>query len=249
MAKVFIAIPQYRKMTAYEIGRVSRKLKVRGWKPMLDGFHPIVDMSIQSSYNNPHTIRYSTITGDGNLPRARSFNLAVWRKEYDNPDLRCDYYLVMDDDISFSTDAIDILVKDDLPIVGGIYTFKTQDPNVTGKACTRFFDNQQYSTTEPFKVKWLNGGFIMIKAETILTMIDAYPELMFDVPRHTSNIEADKTWALWCPMVYKNERETFFLDEGWAFCQRARQLGFDIWADLRVKLIHWDRENGYSIGV
>jgi hypothetical protein len=186
---------------------------------------------------------------DGNLPRARSFSFGVWRKEYDNPTLRCDYYMIMDDDISFTPEAIDLLVKDDKPIVGGIYTFKSTDPKITGKACTRFFPRQEYSGDEPFKVRWLNGGFIMIQAKVLLAMIKAYPELMFDIPRDTSNLDAEVTWALWTPMVHQCENERFFLDEGWAFCQRAREIGFDIWADLRVKLVHWDAEFGYTIGL
>ena len=48
--------------------------------------------------------------------------------------------MIMDEDISFDPEAIDILVNDDKPIVGGIYTFKTQDPYYTGKVCTRLIE-------------------------------------------------------------------------------------------------------------
>ena len=88
----------------------------------------------------------------------------------------------------------------------------------------------------------------MIRADALLKMIDAYPDLMYDVPEST-NIGADRTWSLWCPFVFKDTKRTFFLSEDWAFCQRARQIGIPIYADIRFKLWHWSNENGYSIGL
>jgi hypothetical protein len=248
MTNVFLAIPQYKKLRPEEQNRIAKELNMDWWKPSLEGFHPMFDHSVASSFDNPYRIRYSLITRDGNLPRARSLNFGIWRKEYDNPEFKCDYFMIMDDDLSFTPESIDILIKDDKPIVGGIYTFKSTDPNHVGKGCTRFLNKHDFSPDEPFKVRWLNGGFIMVQAKTLFAMIDAYPELMYDVPKgNAHNIE--KTWALWTPMVHEAENERFYLDEGWAFCQRARQIGYDIWADLRVKLIHWDAEFGYAIGL
>jgi hypothetical protein len=118
-----------------------------------------------------------------------------------------------------------------------------------GKACTRFYEKQEFSSDAPFKVRWLNGGFIMVQAKALLTMIDAYPDLVYDVPKDNANINADKTWALWTPMVYQDTNERLYLGEDWSFCERARAIGFDIWADLRVKLIHWSAEYGFAIGL
>ena len=248
MANVFLAIPQYKKIRPEEQGRIAKELNMDWWEPRFEGFHPMFDLSVAGLFNR-NRVRYSIITGDGNLPRARSFHLGVWRQEYDNPDLRCDYFMIVDDDISFPPEAIDYLIEDDKPIVGGIYTFKSTDPKIVGQACTRFFDIQESLPDRPFKVRWLNGGFIMVQAKVLLTMIEAYPDLIYDVPRNSSNITADKTWALWNPMIFQDVKQRLFLGEDWAFCQRARAIGFDIWADLRVKLIHWSAENGYAIGL
>ncbi len=157
--------------------------------------------------------------------------------------------MIVDEDISFPPEAIDILIEDDKPIIGGIYTFKSSNPDLIGKACTRFFVPQEINEKGSFKVQWLNGGFILVKAEVLLKMIDAYPELMFDVPKENTHIDADKGWFLWCPMVYQDNGCRLVLGEDWSFCQRAREIGFDIWADLRVKLVHWNAENGYAIGL
>ena len=248
MANIFLAIPQYKKMRSVEQERIAKELNMDWWKPVREGFHPMFDASLNNLFGK-HRVRCSIMHGDGNLPRARAFNLGVWRQEYDNPDLRCDYFMIVDDDISFPSEAIDILIEDDKPIVGGIYTFKTTDPKLTGKACTRFWEHQEFELNAPFKVRWLNGGFIMVQAKALLAMIDAYPELMFDVPKDNANITADKTWALWTPMVFQDTKERLYLGEDWSFCERARAIGFDMWTDLRVKLVHWDAEFGYSIGL
>jgi len=243
--KIFLAIPQYKAMPDAEVERIKGGLQMDGWEPQLGGFHPMFDLSVQNLFNaGKHKIRYCIISGDGNLPRARACHLGQWRYEYDDPELRCDYFMIVDDDISFPPEAIDILIEDDKPIVGGIYTFKTTDPNYVGKACTRFFEHQVLHEDGPFEVQWLNGGFIMIKAEVLFSMIDAYRDLVIDIPQEHAT-KAKETWALWCPRVYQR----LFLGEDWAFCQRAREIGFPIYADLRVKLIHWMGENGFAIGL
>jgi hypothetical protein len=250
VAKVFLAVPQYKKLHPTEIQRIKHELEMEDYECILDGFHPKFDHAVSGLIaNERHEIRFSSITGDGNLPRARAIHLGMWREEYDTPD-RCDYFMIVDDDISFNPEAIDILIGDDKPIVGGIYTFKTTDPGYVGKACTRFFKRQVLSPNGPFEVQWLNGGFIMVKAETLLKMIDAYPELVIDVPKESSGkITAKETWALWTPRVYHDNGDRLFLGEDWSFCQRAREIGFNIYADLRVKLVHWSAEDGYAIHI
>ncbi len=244
MANVFLAIPQYKKIPAAEIQRIRDELKMEGWKPMFDGLHPAVDQSIQNlCVLGHHRVRYCLIDGDGNLPRVRSNQLGIWREEYET-DNRCDYFMVMDDDVSFPPEAIDILIEDNKPIICGIYTFKTDNPSYLGKVAARFLKDEKVVDDRPFKIKWFNGGFVLIKAETLLTMIDAYKDLEIEIPSG-ADINAEVTWALWCPTVYERE----LLSEDWAFSQRAREIGFDIWADLRPRLIHWDREYGFSISL
>ena len=245
MANIFLAIPQYKRMPEAEIQRIAKELKLEGWEPTLNGFHPMFDVSVTNLFSMPnHKIRYGIIWGDGNLPRARAFHLGVWRAEYETEN-KCDYFMIVDEDLSFTPEDIDLLIEDDKPIIGGIYTFKTSNPNYQGKACTRFFDDKNTILFDrPFQVRWLNGGFILVKAEVLLHMIDAYKDLAFDVTPD-SQMGMNETWSLWCPRVF----ERVFLSEDWAFCQRARELGYDIWADFRVKLLHWQGEYGYGLSI
>lgn len=233
-------------MPKAEVQRVASELGIKeGWKPYLDGFHPAFDESIRGLFNaGHHKFRKCIIKGDGNLPRVRSHHLGIWREEYDT-DNRCEYFLTADDDISFSPEAIDILIEDDKPIVGGIYTFKSSHPNYLARPCCRLFDDQHdIPGDRPFTLRWLNGGFIMMKAEFLLTMIEAYKDLEVEMPNEAYG-ENSTTWSLWCPRVFERK----MLSEDWAICQRAREIGFDIWADFRVKLVHWNEEYGYAINL
>ena len=242
MAKIFLAVPQYKKIPQAEIDRIKKELNCEQWESRLQGFHPMFDISISNLLNTgKHTIGLCHVNGDGNLPRVRSFQGGLWKMEWDTGK-KCDYFMIMDEDISFEPEAIDLLIEDDKPIVGGIYTFKTNNPFYTGKVCTRFFDGQYGDLSGPFKVRWLNGGFILVKAEVLLAMMDRYKDLAFNVS-DGSDMGIKEAYALWCPFV----RDRTFLSEDWAFCERARDIGFDIWADWRVKLIHWNGENGYAI--
>lgn len=242
MANIFIAVPQYKKIPESEVLRIKNVLNLGEWKTNLEGFHPMFDISMVNLFNaKHHHMKVCHVNGDGNLPRVRSYQMGIWKHEYETLE-KYDYFMIMDEDISFTPEAIDILIEDDKPIVGGIYTFKTQDPYYTGKVCTRFFDNQYGDLLGPFKVRWLNGGFILVKAEVLFSMIEKYKEeLVFMTDG--SVLEIKEAWALWCPFVYERN----FLSEDWAFCQRAWDAGFEVWADWRVKLVHWNGEHGYGI--
>jgi hypothetical protein len=245
MANIFLAIPQYRKIPDAEIERIRKELQMDWWKPYLKkGFHPMFDESVRRLVSaGRHRIRHCVITGDGNLPRVRSNHLGTWREEYNTQD-RCEYFMVVDDDISWPPEAIDFLIEDDKPIVSGVYTFKTENENYVGKVCARFIEGQDVEEDRPFKIRWFNGGFVIIKAEALLTMINHYPDLEIRMPSEL-NMGAERTWALWCPRVHEGE----LLSEDWAFSQRAREIGFDIWADMRFKLIHWNAEYGFTISL
>jgi hypothetical protein len=244
MSSIFLAIPQYKKIPEAEVARLKGELKLNEWVTRMKGFHPMFDVSITNLLNTGrHKIGMCHVYGDGNLPRVRSFQLGLWKRAWDT-DNKCDYFMIVDEDISFDPEAIDILIKDDKPIVGGIYTFKTTNPHYTGKVCTRFLDNQPGDLSGPFRVRWLNGGFILVKAEVLLAMIDRYKDLAFNVGEDSS-MDMKESWALWCPFVH----DRVFLSEDWAFCQRAQDMGFEVWADWRAKLVHWNGENGFGISI
>jgi len=110
-------------------------------------------------------------------------------------------------------------------IVGGIYVYKRpsaqpafrpldlqKEYEETGK----FPENYKFEIPEEsFEVEWLAGGCMMIKREIIEKLIKKY---------QIHNL----------PSLHKKH----YLSEDFAFCKRAKELGYSIWAEPTIKLGH-----------
>ena len=143
-----------------------------------------------------------------------------------------DYLFCIDDDIKVldiddpnSENPIDRLVELDKDILGGIYVARRVPHNPTHRTLdlqSEFEKTKKWPKdykfiipNNPFEVNWLAGGFNLIKREVIEKILKKHP-------------------YPFCAMIYKGE----FLSEDFAFCQRAREEGYKIWADPLIKLGH-----------
>lgn len=140
-----------------------------------------------------------------------------------------DYYFNIDADIMFLNcdkfNPIDKLIELDKDIVGGIYVYKRQpilptfrplDLQKIYEETGKFPEKYEFNIPEElFEVKWLSGGCMMIKREVIEKMVKKYmiPNL---------------------PMIHKGE----YLSEDFAFCERAREMGYKILAEPSINLGH-----------
>lgn len=140
----------------------------------------------------------------------------------------CDYFFNVDADIYFlepDINPIDTLISYGKDIVGGIYVYKRQpclpthrplDLQESYEKNGEFPKDYKFNIpNEVHEVKWLAGGCMMISRKVIEELTKE-----FQVP----NI----------PMIYKKE----YLSEDFAFCQRAREKGYKIYADPGIKLGH-----------
>jgi len=140
----------------------------------------------------------------------------------------CDYFFNVDADIYFfdqDISPVDILISDNKEIVGGIYVYKRMPPLPTHRTLElqeiyekegKFPDNYRFTIPEGLhEVKWLSGGCMLIKREVIKKLMKK-----ISVPN--------------LPMIHKKE----YLSEDFAFCQRAREIGYKIYADPRINLGH-----------
>jgi hypothetical protein len=245
MTRIFLAIAQYKKFPDAEAIRVARALDLQDWQPSGNGFHPMFEISmfnlLEWARITGNEIFVNIVNGDGNLPRVRSIQAAVWRNEWDKGNC-FDCITFMDDDISFVPESLEYLIQDDKPIVGGIYTFKSQHPYYTGRVCTRLMTGVTVTDKEAFEVEYLNGGFIMVQASTMLDLMDKYNHLQFTLGENNPS-GVKKAWAIHCPFVHNG----LFLSEDWALSQRARDAGYKIYGDLRCSITHWSGEFGYKI--
>ena len=140
----------------------------------------------------------------------------------------CEYFFNVDADIFFlnkDINPIDLLISKNKNIVGGIYTYKKHPCFPTHRPLDlqeiyekegKFPENYKFVIPNKLhEVRWLAGGCMMIKREVIEKLTEKYlvPNL---------------------PMVYKKE----YLSEDFSFCERARRLGYKIYAEPTIKLGH-----------
>jgi hypothetical protein len=172
----------------------------------------------------PCSLMVRSCKGDSLVSRARNTLTA----EFLATD--CTHLFFIDTDLIFSPEHVERLVSHDKPIVAGLYPKKQVKLEWVINTIGEWEQDENGLT----RVKYAGTGFLMIAREVVEAMIEAYPESRYN-PDHRDTDEHD----LWPVGVYEypdgNRR---YLSEDWYFCQRALDLGYDIYADCRVILKH-----------
>lgn len=206
-----------------------------------------------------HEIPYSITTSanESLISRARCHMVAYFMA---NPDAT--HLMFIDADINF--DPIDILhmLQHDKDIIVGAYPKKdlnwdkmkagsVSNPNASVEELKLLasnyalnfewnFDQSASGTirTEDGLVKLKDAatGFMLIKREVIMKMVDSYPELYFN-----NDLLLDEEFAKWTYLFFDcmHEQETKrYLSEDYAFCRRWQALGGEVWLDPCINLDH-----------
>jgi len=187
--------------------------------------------------------------GDALITRARSRMVAKFLKQSDATHL-----FFVDADIGFRPDQVFRLLAADKPVVGGVYPLKRIDWDKTRAAAlgglkdlmaasigyvVRFIPSETNSVElddEGFgPVAYVGTGFLMLRRDAVERLVAAHPELtakMGDV----AEPGVEEAVMVFDTMI---EPETGqYLSEDYAFCRRWRDLGGEIWADFRSRLVH-----------
>jgi hypothetical protein len=140
----------------------------------------------------------------------------------------CTHLMFIDADIMFVAEHIKRLLENDVDIVGGLYCKKAQ-----GKI--QWVGNALPNRPEPnerglLPMKHLGTGFLMVKRGVLEKMLEVYSKEM-------DYLEAEIDRQRWdfFPMRIVDRR---MISEDWFFCNRARELGYTIYADTKVILKH-----------
>lgn len=170
--------------------------------------------------------------GDALIDRSRAYVATRFleRKEYD-------ILLFIDDDIVFSPDAavksVKLITEGGLDIVGAPYVKKQADNNhfniktLNGEAMK--FGEQG----GVYEVKNISTGFMAISRKVLEKMAETLPLC------HPKDL---RFYPFFTPYPKQIEDGTYvYLSEDWAFCQKARDLGFKVWLDTTSKIIHAGR--------
>jgi len=181
--------------------------------------------AMQHAASKGITCTMSPRVGESLICRARQNSLVAFM------DTDCDYLLTVDDDVELPKNAISKLVEDDKDIVGGFYRLRQDDKAVTAVRIPGKPDFPEIFKKNLLTLAiYVSTGAKLVKRKIIETMIAAYPDL-----HYTQNRTNKPAWALYQPYIYKDE----YLSEDWAFCQRAKDIGFEVWADGSVRCGHW----------
>lgn len=158
--------------------------------------------------------------GDSLVSRSRNVLAAEFLKT------DCTHLLFIDTDLIFSPDHVARLVSHDKDIVCGLYPKKQRK---LAWVCN-MIAGEEANENGLQRIKYAGTGFLMIHRRVFESMIAAHPEIAYNPDAE----EEGSKWDLFPVGVYKKR----YLSEDWFFCQRALDLGFDVWADTRVILKH-----------
>ncbi len=212
------------------------------------------------TFFNKHNIplAFGTIANESLVTRARNVLVAYF--------LNSDYTHLMfiDADIEFQVEDLLKLYVHDKDVCVGAYPkkgvnwthikegvlmdpSKEHTPNQIASLGSDYAINFKFKDVSTKTVQVENGliqlhdagtGFMMIKRETILKMIENYPELKYknDVQMGAVDLK-DNFYALFDTMIDPVDKR--YLSEDYTFCRRWQAMDGEIWLDPSISLNHY----------
>lgn len=170
------------------------------------------------------------------------------------------HVLFIDSDIKWHQYDVLKLLNDDKQLVGGLYPKKSLNHNrifnieqilkmkeskynsgVSDEQIIKhhlvdynlnFSDNRKVNTDGTMEVKYIATGFMMIKREVFNRMKEMHPEWAYVDDIHKNQIP--NLYAYFDCFIFEGR----YLSEDWGFCERWRQCGGEVYADLLIPLTH-----------
>ena len=142
------------------------------------------------------------------------------------------HLIFIDSDIGFDPDDVDRLRSHQLPIVCGIYPKK----GTRSLACHSLPDTKQFVFGKAgglVEVKYAGTGFLYVRNEVYTTIQEK-----LDLPLCNEQFGERPMIPYFQPFVHQDASGAWYLAEDFAFCERARQSGYRIMADTRIRLHH-----------
>jgi len=184
---------------------------------------------IEATKRDDLQIYDETQVGDALISRARSITASRFLKS------GYDVMLSIDSDIWFPTeDALRIceaVGSGKYDIMGGLYMVRSlhrpQPAQLFGDREHLMFQPGE----EPVPVRYLATGFMAVSRKVFEKLAETLPLC------HKG--EYWEFWPFFMPFTWPDERfESIYLSEDYAFCQRARDAGFQVWLDPTIRLGH-----------
>jgi hypothetical protein len=175
------------------------------------------------------TLALHTIRNESLIPRARNRVLA------DFIDSACSHLVFIDADIGFDGRDVLRLVAHDKPMVGATYAKKNRDRY--DPAFVPMPQGVVVTDAELVEVRCLPGGFMCITRDLALRMAGAYRDLWY----RDGNTSERPVLDLFATYTDPDTRQ--YWSEDYAFCERWRAIGGQVFLDPNIQLSH----NGTSV--
>ncbi len=205
---IFIALP------AYDF-KVSLKLAVS------------LARFTQQAAQHGITIQLGSICGCSVVSRARNL------LSQDMLESQCDYLMFIDSDINFEPeDIFRLMAWGNDPkkgIVAGVP--RTRNESKVYIATLDYDENQELTMNGMglVRAKRVATAFMLVRREVFVTMTEAHPEWQYYDTRSNRMIPCLFDFQL---------TEEGYMGEDFLFCDRARELGFEVWVDPSITLGH-----------
>ena len=181
--------------------------------------------------NDPNIeLQFATVVGDADVGRSRSVAASGFLRS------DCDVLLTIDSDIWFQADDALKLCKKCFGgkhVIGGLYVTRSlleaQPALLLGDDVTVTFEDGQH----PVPVQFLATGFMAVHRKVFQKLTE-----------HSEVVESMKTsktpfWTFYLQKTIPWPGDQYlYLSEDFAFCHRAREMGFEIWLDPAIRLGH-----------
>jgi len=150
------------------------------------------------------------------------------------------YMLFLDVDLQFKPEHIARLwlhaTQKERKIVCGIYAMK----KLTPRFVANWIPGEVPDENGAVKVSESGTGCMLIHRSVFEKMRDAMPEIEYSTDSNHVSGGGVKEWDFFAvgPYKHKDTGLVRYLSEDWMFCQRARDIGIDVWADTNIQIRH-----------
>lgn len=174
---------------------------------------------------------------------ARSRSVLVTRFIEDHPE--CDVMVIIDSDVVFEPEDFWKIVegaRETRSIYGGVYVTRSTKPHIASRFLPNTTIDIRYTPyRRPQELEYLATGFWAMHRDLVTAMLEGE----FKDADGTHRIHrclhgaGQPFWPIFGTFTIEERPGLYhYLSEDWAFCERARQLGFKIWMDQSIILAH-----------
>jgi hypothetical protein len=204
---------------------------------------------MQYQADPPLSLTLALLGNDALITRSRNTLVSSFLN-----DTGATHLLFIDADISFAPEQVMRLIAADKEVVGAMYPIKALDWETAAQRMARGLETAEEAAMHyvgtPLEnhharrdgdfvtAAYAGTGMLLVARSAIEKMIRAYPHLQYSAihsfPREQRTPATQ--YALFECLIDKDHG--LYLSEDYAFCQRWRDIGGEVWLDTAARLTH-----------